>query len=222
MGPSKFQELKDKGNALFKTGDYVKAIVAYDAALATKPAPNDKDASIVHSNAAQAMLNLARDSEEKREGCAAEAMKRALIATQLDPMNAKAHVRCAAACDYLGEKEAAAEARSKADACMATSASAEAAAKEAKLAEAQKEKAAKEAARARREELLAKEAARDALLAREKTLENEKWDAEAAKKRAETSSTKSEISELLATGSKPQSVASIDKVFDIGTCSKAA
>jgi len=229
--PSKFQELKDKGNTLFKTGDYVKAIVAYDAALATKPAPNDKDASIVHSNAAQAMLNLARDSEEKREGCAAEAMKRALIATQLDPMNAKAHVRCAAACDYLGEKEAAAEARSKADACMATSASAEAAAKEAKLAEAQKEKAAKEAARARREELLAKEAARDALLAREKTLENEKWDAEAAKKRAETSSTKSDISEmlkdakiaeLLATGSKPQSVASIDKVFDIGTCSKAA
>merc|ERR1712070_908047 len=88
-------------------------------------------------------------------------------------------------------------ARSKADACMATNSSDEAAAKEAKLAEAQKEKEAKEAARAKKEELLAKEAARDALLAKEKALENEKWEAEAAKKRAETSSTKSDISEML-------------------------
>merc|ERR1711974_67902 len=196
-GPSKFQELKDKGNALFKTGEFVKAIVAYDAALATKPAPTDKDASIVHSNAAQAMLNLARDDAEKREGCAAEAMKRSLIATQLDPTNAKAHARCAAACDILGEKEAAAEARAKADACMAHNAAAEAAANEAKLAEAQKEKEAREAFRAKREEQLAKEAERDALLAREKALEKEKWDAEAAGKSAEEMPGKNDLSEML-------------------------
>jgi tetratricopeptide (TPR) repeat protein len=229
-GPSKFQELKDKGNALFKTGEFVKAIVAYDAALATKPAPSDKDASIVHSNAAQAMLNLARDSAEKREGCAAEAMKRALIATQLDPTNAKAHARCAGACDILGEKDAAAEARAKADACLATTAAAEAATKEARLLEAQKEKEAKQAAKAKKDELLAKEAAREALLARERALEQEKWDAEAASKKAETSSAKKDISEmlkdakiaeLLATGSKPQQAVGMDKVFDVGACTKA-
>lgn len=70
------------------------------------------------TNAAQALLNLAAaDEGEKRQGCAAEAMRRAVLATRLDPTYAKAHARVAMACDILGEAEAAAESRKKADVC---------------------------------------------------------------------------------------------------------
>merc|ERR1719326_1084250 len=68
---AQFLAKKDEGNAFFKAGEYVKAIAAYDAAL--KPgAPSNADASIVHSNAAQACLKLAeKDQSGRREACAA-------------------------------------------------------------------------------------------------------------------------------------------------------
>merc|ERR1711920_888145 len=132
-----FATFKEKANALFKEGDYLKAISTYDRALDLKPAPSDKDAAIIHANAAQALLNLAAadQSDEKKEGCAGEAMRRAMLATQLDPGYAKAHARVAAACDLLGEPAAAKEAREKAAACTAVANAAEKKAKAAKRAE---------------------------------------------------------------------------------------
>merc|ERR1711870_113354 len=114
----------------FKAGDYLKAIATYDRALDLKPSPSDKDAAILHANAAQALLNLAASEQsEKKEGCAAEAMRRAMLATQLDPGYAKAHARVAAACDLLGEPAAAKEARDQAAACTTAANAAEETAK---------------------------------------------------------------------------------------------
>merc|ERR1712217_652913 len=49
-----FATFKEKANAFFKAGDYLKAIATYDRALDLKPSPSDKDAAILHANAAQA------------------------------------------------------------------------------------------------------------------------------------------------------------------------
>jgi len=116
-----FAKKKEAANAFFKAGEFVKAIAAYDAALNVKPLPSDAEAAIAHANAAQAMLNLAASEEDetRRQGCAAEALRRGNRAGELDPTYAKAHARCAAACDILGEVQAAAEFRSRAEACGA-------------------------------------------------------------------------------------------------------
>lgn len=119
--PSSQQETfamkKEAANALFKAGEYVKAIAAYDAALNIRPVPSDTEAAVAHTNAAQALLKLADSDEPRRGPCAAEALRRAVRAGELDPSYAKAHIRCAAACDMLGEKEAAEEFRQRAEAC---------------------------------------------------------------------------------------------------------
>jgi len=107
-----FLKKKDAANAFFKGGEFVKAIAAYDAALAAQ-VPSDADAAIVHSNAAQALLNLAEQDEPRKQACAAEALRRAAKAVELDGANAKALARCAAACAILGETEAAAEFKGK-------------------------------------------------------------------------------------------------------------
>mmetsp|Transcript_101737 Transcript_101737/g.286885 ORF Transcript_101737/g.286885 Transcript_101737/m.286885 type:complete len:571 (-) Transcript_101737:110-1822(-) len=180
---SQFATLKERGNALFKGGEYVKAIVAYDAALGAG-APGDSDAAVVHANAAQALLNLAAADEARRAPCAAEAMRRAMVAVELDPTNAKAHARCAAACEILGEPAAAAEAKAKADACLA----ADAATRAIKQAEAQKKRTAAEEQKAALERARQEREAREALLARERAYENEKDEADAAKERFEAAS----------------------------------
>ncbi|CAJ1434076.1 unnamed protein product [Effrenium voratum] len=126
-----FAKKKEEGNALFKAGDFVKAresktsqkfpeeaVAAYDSALA-EPAP-DGEAAVAHSNAAQALLKLAdAEAGDRRKACAAEALRRAREAIQLDPTNIKALARCAAACDLLGEAEAAAEFRQHQQGCEA-------------------------------------------------------------------------------------------------------
>jgi len=165
----RFAAKKEEANALFKAGRYFQAIVLYDAALARPP--SDSDAAVLHANAAQALLNLAAADATRREVCAAEAFRRAVIAAQLDPSYVKAHMRTAAACELLGEPDAAAEARARADACS----TAEAAARVQARAEAQEQRgalqarmAAAEAARLKKD---AEEANRAALLAREQARE---------------------------------------------------
>jgi hypothetical protein len=176
-----FAAFKEKANGFFKAGEYLKAISAYDAALALKPPPPDADAAIAHANAAQALLNLANaDESGKREGCAAEAMRRALLATQLDPTYTKAHARVAAACDLLGESAAAAEAREKAAACAAAASAAEAKAKAAKHAEAEEKRKVLETKRAADERARIEAAHREELLERERAAEREKCQAEAS------------------------------------------
>eukprot|EP00929_Paragymnodinium_shiwhaense_P056705 TRINITY_DN28387_c0_g1_i1.p1 TRINITY_DN28387_c0_g1~~TRINITY_DN28387_c0_g1_i1.p1 ORF type:complete len:563 (-),score=140.25 TRINITY_DN28387_c0_g1_i1:262-1950(-) len=178
---ARFMAKKDEGNQFFKSGEFVKAIAAYDAAL--KPgAPSNADASIVHSNAAQALLKLAAADVPRREACAAEAMRRAVQATELDPNNAKAHARLAAACEILGEAAAAAEAQAKAEACLAKQASADSAAKAAKAAEAEKKRKEKEEREAAAEKARLEREHREALLAREIALEREKEEADASDK----------------------------------------
>lgn len=103
---------KQEANQLFKAGEYVKAIAAYDAALSASP-PTDVDAAVVQSNTAQALLNLAAKDSARKEACAAEALRRAAKAVELDQSNVKALARCAAACEILGESEAAAEFRAR-------------------------------------------------------------------------------------------------------------
>ncbi|CAE7717786.1 ELD1 [Symbiodinium sp. KB8] len=145
-----FLRKKEEGNALFKAGDYLKAIRAYDAALA-EPC-GDGDASIAQSNAAQvALLNLAGEAISK------------------DSTNAKAFARCAAACDILGEAEAAAEFRGHASRCEAAAQATrnqrkaeEEQRQEAKRQQREKLAAAQEAER-RREELLERERREEAL-----------------------------------------------------------
>jgi hypothetical protein len=61
-----FAAKKEEANSLFKAGSYLKAIAAYDAALATKPPPSDADAAIAHANASQACLRLAEADESKK------------------------------------------------------------------------------------------------------------------------------------------------------------
>merc|ERR1711957_1050577 len=164
----------DEANTFFKAGDYVKAIAAYDAALDLKPPPADKDAAVAHCNAAQALLNLAAKDEERREACAAEALRRAHIAVELDPLYPKAHARCAAACDILGEMEAAADFRSRAENCSATKAAAESAEQAAKRAEADQRRKDFLLRRAVAEKAEREKKHRDEILARERALENEK------------------------------------------------
>jgi len=118
-----FAEKKENANALFKAGKFLAAIAAYDAALNVKPPPSDSEAAIAHANAAQALLNLAAADDERKQACAAEALRRAARAGELAPSYAKAHARCAAACDILGEAEAAAEFRQRAEACNSSSGS---------------------------------------------------------------------------------------------------
>lgn len=108
-----FAAKKEAANRLFKSGEFVKAIAAYDAALKAPP-PTDADAAVIHSNAAQALLNLAAADVPRREACAAESLRRASTALELDPSNVKACARCAAACDILGEADAAADFRARA------------------------------------------------------------------------------------------------------------
>jgi len=174
--PSQFAKLKEQANAVFKAGDYVKAIVAYDAALSSKPAPSDSDAAIAHANAAQAMLNLAgvEVDNDRKQGCAAEAMRRAMLASQLDPTFGKAHARLAAACEILGEHAAATEARGKAEACANAKAIADTAANAAKQSEAEKEREELKARKEKMEQARQVREHRDALLEREKAYEDEK------------------------------------------------
>lgn len=163
-----FLRKKEEGNALFKAGDYLKAIRAYDAALA-EPC-GDGDASIAQSNAAQALLNLAGEaSGEAGRAAAAEALRRAREAISKDSTNAKAFARCAAACDILGEAEAAAEFRGHASRCEAAAQATrnqrkaeEEQRQEAKRQQREKLAAAQEAER-RREELLERERREEAL-----------------------------------------------------------
>jgi len=110
-----FAMKKDAANALFKAGEYLKAIDAYEDALNMKPPPSAAEAAVAYANAAQAMINLAtaEKDHEKRLGCAAEALRRANRAVELDPSYVKAHLRCANACDILGEADAAAAFRQR-------------------------------------------------------------------------------------------------------------
>lgn len=182
---AEFAAAKEDANALFRAGDHVKAVAAYDRALGLGP-PSDADAAVVHSNAAQALLQLAATDPARREQIAAEALRRGARAVELDGTYFKAHARCAAACELLGESAAAAEFRAQADACLA----ADAATKAAKLREAEEKReeqrevhAARKAAaqlvgKAQSDEA-AREAARDALLERERAREREKEEAEA-------------------------------------------
>eukprot|EP00930_Biecheleria_cincta_P083828 TRINITY_DN73337_c0_g1_i1.p1 TRINITY_DN73337_c0_g1~~TRINITY_DN73337_c0_g1_i1.p1 ORF type:complete len:614 (+),score=112.76 TRINITY_DN73337_c0_g1_i1:59-1843(+) len=172
---SDYASRKDAANALFKSGDFVKALAAYDAALAAGP-PGDAEAAVLHANASQALLRLAEQDEPRRLPCAAEAMKRAVRATELDPTYAKAYARCAAACDILGEPAAAAEARAKAESCLA----AEAATKNAKRREAEETRKAEQERRAAIAKSVEERKARDALLARERALEEQKSEKEGA------------------------------------------
>eukprot|EP00440_Ansanella_granifera_P062729 gb/GFBE01068019.1/.p1 GENE.gb/GFBE01068019.1/~~gb/GFBE01068019.1/.p1 ORF type:complete len:571 (+),score=140.95 gb/GFBE01068019.1/:1-1713(+) len=177
-----FASKKEEGNALFKAGEYVKAIMAYDAALEAG-APSDADAAIAHSNAAQALLNLAAADAPRREACAAEALKRANAAAQLDPTNAKAFARCAAACDVLGEAEAAAEFRERQEGCTA----ADAATRALRQAEAQKKQKELEERREALQAAKKEKEQREALLERERALERERQQAEESKNAEATS-----------------------------------
>lgn len=172
---SDFASRKEAANALFKSGDFVKALAAYDAALAAGP-PGDAEAAVLHSNASLALLRLAEQDGPRRLPCAAEAMKRAVRATELDPTYAKAYVRCAAACDILGEPAAAAEARAKADGCLA----AEEATKNAKRREIEENRNAEQERKAAIAKSVEERKARDALLERERALEEEKIEKEGA------------------------------------------
>jgi tetratricopeptide (TPR) repeat protein len=168
-GKEAFLAKKEEANKLFKAGEYIKAIQAYDAALGLQP-PSPADAAVVHANAAQALLNLAAADEARKVPCAAEALRRASTAAELDPTYAKAHARCAAACEILGETAAAAEFKAKAAGCSA----ADAATKAARQAEAEKEREAQAARKAAVEKANSEKAAREALLEREKKMEREK------------------------------------------------
>lgn len=170
-----FASRKEAANTLFKSGDFVKALAAYDATLAAGP-PGDAEAAVLHCNASMALLRLAEQDEPRRLPCAAEAMKRAVRATELDPTYAKAYLRCATACDILGEPAAAAEARAKADGCIA----AEAATKDAKRREKEESRKAEQERRAAIAKAVEERKARDALLEREKALEEQKIENEGA------------------------------------------
>jgi hypothetical protein len=181
----RFTVKKEEANRFFKAGEYVKAIAAYDAALACKPPPSDQNMAVAHANAAQALLNLAAaDQSDKREGCIAEAFRRACLAAELDPTYTKAHARVAAACELLGETAAAAEARAKAEACAATDKAAAAKAKQAEAAEADEKRRSLEAKKACQERARLEAEARDALLARERAAERQKQEDEATKESA--------------------------------------
>lgn len=176
----RFAAKKEEANALFKAGDYVKALAAYDAAVAAGP-PCDADAAIAHANAAQALLNLATADPERRDACAAEALRRAHTAAELDPTYPKAHARCAAACDILGEADAARDFRVKAEAATAARAATDSAAKavqrveaEAKRAEAEAKRKAREEQQAAQEKVKREAEARAAILERERALELQK------------------------------------------------
>merc|ERR550514_2247451 len=166
---SKFACKKDEGNAHFKAGEYVKAIMAYDVALTL--GPSDTDAAVVHANAAQACLNLAAADVPRREACAAEALRRAHIAARLDLTNGKAHARCAMACEILGEQEAVAEFKAMADVCFAARADDDAATKAARRAEIEEKRKALEERKAAFDQARRERETRDALLARERAHE---------------------------------------------------
>eukprot|EP00933_Yihiella_yeosuensis_P035528 TRINITY_DN29093_c0_g1_i1.p1 TRINITY_DN29093_c0_g1~~TRINITY_DN29093_c0_g1_i1.p1 ORF type:complete len:293 (-),score=99.65 TRINITY_DN29093_c0_g1_i1:80-958(-) len=166
-----FASKKDEGNSFFKAGKFIEALKAYDAAVALG-SPKDADVAVAHSNAAQALLKLAENDVPRREACAAEALRRGLTATQLDPTNSKAYARCATACDILGEDEAAKEFRARLEGCAA----ADAESKAARQREAMQKKKELEERKAAKE-------AREALLERERALERQHQDQEAVKKK---------------------------------------
>eukprot|EP00811_Abedinium_folium_P025088 NODE_3561_length_2018_cov_15.497091.p1 GENE.NODE_3561_length_2018_cov_15.497091~~NODE_3561_length_2018_cov_15.497091.p1 ORF type:complete len:581 (+),score=191.37 NODE_3561_length_2018_cov_15.497091:82-1824(+) len=163
---SRFADLKEVANAHFKAGRYIEAIKGYNAALEVPP-PSDADAAIINANAAQALLNLAALDDPRKEGCAAEALRRATAAAELDPTNLKAHLRCAAACEILNEPAAAAEFKAKANGVAAAEAATKAVRKEQEEDKRRADAASKEAfekdaaAKAARKELLEKEQAQE-------------------------------------------------------------
>lgn len=160
---------KRKANARFKAGEYIEAIKGYDAALAIPP-PSNADAAICHSNAAQALLNLAAADAPRREACAAEALRRGMQAVEVDETNFKAYMRCVAACEILNEHAAADEFKAKADACAA----ANNATKDAKHKEIEESQNADATMKAAFDRDKAAKATRTALLKREMEHEREK------------------------------------------------
>ncbi|CAJ1361272.1 unnamed protein product [Effrenium voratum] len=168
-----FAKKKEEGNALFKAGDFVKAVAAYDSALA-EPAP-DGEAAVAHSNAAQALLKLAdAEAGDRRKACAAEALRRAREAIQLDPTNIKALARCAAACDLLGEAEAAAEFRQHQQGCEAACEATRAA----RRAEVERQQRAQEEQKQRLAAAREEEERLEALMRRERALEQQRREVE--------------------------------------------
>ncbi|CAK8991114.1 Protein unc-45 homolog A (Unc-45A) (Smooth muscle cell-associated protein 1) (SMAP-1) [Durusdinium trenchii] len=163
-----FLAKKDEGNAFFKAGDFVKAIAAYDAALAEDAAP--ADAAVAHSNAAQALLKLGEADAAKQKPCAAEALRRAREAIELDPTNIKAFARCAAACDVLEEHEAAAEFRQHLQRCEAAAEATRAA----RRAEAEERQQQHEEQRRKMAAAMQEKARCEALLERERQLERQR------------------------------------------------
>eukprot|EP00435_Cladocopium_sp_Y103_P073819 s164_g45.t1 len=58
-----FLKMKDQGNSLFKAGEFMKAVSAYNAALNEDGVP-PADAAVAHSNAAQERTDLSQHMEE--------------------------------------------------------------------------------------------------------------------------------------------------------------
>ncbi|KAJ1458790.1 hypothetical protein M885DRAFT_561489 [Pelagophyceae sp. CCMP2097] len=125
---------KDAGNQLFAAGEYAQSWGRYDAAISLgEAAAQEGDGevarplAIVHANAAAALLKLADvavwalaspgTKSPDASAKAAQALRHAMRAAQLDANYAKAHARCAAAFTILGETAAAADATRLAEEC---------------------------------------------------------------------------------------------------------
>jgi len=139
-------KLKEAGGKRFAEQDFNGALTAYAGSLQIE-ALADADSAKVHANMAACLLKLG--GEER----AAKALRAAVEAYELDPTYGKAYGRAAQALLVLGEKDAAAEAQSKADELIAV----EDAAKKAKNDALKVKWAAKKA----REEKLAAEKAKE-------------------------------------------------------------
>ena len=139
-------KLKDVGGQRFQEGEYTAALTVYAAALQLE-ALSKPDAAKVHANMAACLLKLG--GEER----APKALRAAVEAYELDPTYGKAFFRASQALEILGEAEAAAEAKAKADELIA----AEKAATKAK----NDKLRAKWAAKKEREEKLAAERAKE-------------------------------------------------------------
>lgn len=161
-----FLKMKEQGNSLFKAGEFMKAVSAYNAALREDGVP-PADAAVVRSNAAQALLKTAEADPSVCKPLAAEALKRANEAVGLDPTNVKAYARCAAACDLLEEHEAAAEFRQHQARCQAAAE----ATQQARRAEAEQRRQQQEEQRKKMAAAMEEKARCDALLERERELE---------------------------------------------------
>lgn len=117
---------KAEGNAKFAAGDFRSAAAAYSAGLNELdddlfPFFEDRVAAsktiaATRANLAAALLAIDDNNKEQR---AAEALRQASKALELDPHYAKAHARCASAFEALGESRAAAESRALAAQCAA-------------------------------------------------------------------------------------------------------